>query len=565
MSDIAEAIRKKSLLLNNIIVHIKDYYVNINEYAWKHASEMLAEYKRLEAILDSYHKNLNRFPKIEEYSIDTLPSLMELYDLWDKIKNTLEKIYVLISDDSVIKFISIGMSQTFISELYMKLSNIKMLFTSLNITYSDINQSIIESAKNSILPSIKTESEENKLTDILVSGSKESDNVVLGFLSGFKPKNPANIKKVEEFSEQLKNTFLSAKGSQDISGALPTEMRLISRFSLLPATEYMSKEALDTLVSGRQTMTINKHTAKPMQYNIMPLLNLDYVIANDMMTSEMSGLNKKILKRFSIIKELPTTSQSEAKFIESPTDVNSNSIVIECLNGSYYRIMHNGIPNSNDVSSPASVVAKILSGPSDRADKYAKISTEPIFSKCVNLDHRKLMVSYMEKQFKSSSSFSLKEYIIGDYMNLFTKAFNNKVILKVPFIRKTISGVIIGSKNILRNRMLLYVFDISMKTDIENVNVSDMIDTEALLTFVVKFESAYKEFSREMFNQLNSVIDSGIITNQKTDVPEEQHKNILFACNKIISGAVDSMDTKPSRWTNMDITIKNVAISTGLF
>lgn len=188
MSDIAEAIRKKSLILNNIIVHIKDYYVNINEYAWKHASEMLAEYKRLEAILDSYHKNLNRFPKIEEYSIDTLPSLMELYDLWDKIKNTLEKIYVLISDDNVIKFISIGMSQTFISELYMKLSNIKMLFTSLNITYSEINQSIIESAKNTILPAIKTESEENKLTDILVSDGKESDNVVLGFLSGFKPK-----------------------------------------------------------------------------------------------------------------------------------------------------------------------------------------------------------------------------------------------------------------------------------------------------------------------------------------------------------------------------------------
>lgn len=564
MSDIAEAIRKKSLILNNIIVHIKDYYVNINEYAWKHASEMLAEYKRLEAILDSYHKNLNRFPKIEEYSIDTLPSLMELYDLWDKIKNTLEKIYVLISDDNVIKFISIGMSQTFISELYMKLSNIKMLFTSLNITYSEINQSIIESAKNTILPAIKTESEENKLTDILVSDGKESDNVVLGFLSGFKPKNPANIKKVEEFSEQLKNTFLSAKGSQNISEALPTEMRLISRFSLLPATEYMSKEALVATCKG-QILTINKYTSKPMQYNIMPLLNLEYVIANDMMTSEMSGLNKKILKRFSIIKELPTTSQSSAKFIDPPKDVSANSIIVECLNDTYYRIMHNGIPNSNDVSSPGATIAKILSGPSDRADKYAKISTEPIFSKCVNLDHLKLMVSYMEKQFKSSSSFSLKEYIIGDYMNLFTKAFNNKVILGVPFIRKTISGVIIGSKNILRNRMLLYVFDISMKTDIENVNVSDMIDTEALLTFVVKFESAYKEFSREMFNQLNSVIDSGIITNQKTDVPEEQHKNILFACNKIISGAVDSMDTKPSRWTNMDITIKNVAISTGLF
>jgi hypothetical protein len=564
MSDIAEAIRKKSLILNNIIVHIKDYYVNINEYAWKHASEMLAEYKRLEAILDSYHKNLNRFPKIEEYSIDTLPSLMELYDLWDKIKNTLEKIYVLISDDNVIKFISIGMSQTFISELYMKLSNIKMLFTSLNITYSEINQSIIESAKNTILPAIKTESEENKLTDILVSDGKESDNVVLGFLSGFKPKNPANIKKVEEFSEQLKNTFLSAKGSQNISEALPTEMRLISRFSLLPATEYMSKEALVATCKG-QILTINKYTTKPMQYNIMPLLNLEYVIANDMMTSEMSGLNKKILKRFSIIKELPTTSQSSAKFIDPPKDVSANSIIVECLNDTYYRIMHNGIPNSNDVSSPGATIAKILSGPSDRADKYAKISTEPIFSKCVNLDHLKLMVSYMEKQFKSSSSFSLKEYIIGDYMNLFTKAFNNKVILGVPFIRKTISGVIIGSKNILRNRMLLYVFDISMKTDIENVNISDMIDTEALLTFVVKFESAYKEFSREMFNQLNSVIDSGIITNQKTDVPEEQHKNILFACNKIISGAVDSMDTKPSRWTNMDITIKNVAISTGLF
>ncbi len=564
MSDIAEAIRKKSLILNNIIVHIKDYYVNINEYAWKHASEMLAEYKRLEAILDSYHKNLNRFPKIEEYSIDTLPSLMELYDLWDKIKNTLEKIYVLISDDNVIKFISIGMSQTFISELYMKLSNIKMLFTSLNITYSEINQSIIESAKNTILPAIKTESEENKLTDILVSDGKESDNVVLGFLSGFKPKNPANIKKVEEFSEQLKNTFLSAKGSQNISEALPTEMRLISRFSLLPATEYMSKEALVATCKG-QILTINKYTTKPMQYNIMPLLNLEYVIANDMMTSEMSGLNKKILKRFSIIKELPTTSQSSAKFIDPPKDVSANSIIVECLNDTYYRIMHNGIPNSNDVSSPGATIAKILSGPSDRADKYAKISTEPIFSKCVNLDHLKLMVSYMEKQFKSSSSFSLKEYIIGDYMNLFTKAFNNKLILGVPFIRKTISGVIIGSKNILRNRMLLYVFDISMKTDIENVNVSDMIDTEALLTFVVKFESAYKEFSREMFNQLNSVIDSGIITNQKTDVPEEQHKNILFACNKIISGAVDSMDTKPSRWTNMDITIKNVAISTGLF
>lgn len=564
MSDIAEAIRKKSLILNNIIVHIKDYYVNINEYAWKHASEMLAEYKRLEAILDSYHKNLNRFPKIEEYSIDTLPSLMELYDLWDKIKNTLEKIYVLISDDNVIKFISIGMSQTFISELYMKLSNIKMLFTSLNITYSEINQSIIESAKNTILPAIKTESEENKLTDILVSDGKESDNVVLGFLSGFKPKNPANIKKVEEFSEQLKNTFLSAKGSQNISEALPTEMRLISRFSLLPATEYMSKEALVATCKG-QILTINKYTTKPMQYNIMPLLNLEYVIANDMMTSEMSGLNKKILKRFSIIKELPTTSQTSSKFIDPPKDVSANSIIVECLNDTYYRIMHNGIPNSNDVSSPGATIAKILSGPSDRADKYAKISTEPIFSKCVNLDHLKLMVSYMEKQFKSSSSFSLKEYIIGDYMNLFTKAFNNKVILGVPFIRKTISGVIIGSKNILRNRMLLYVFDISMKTDIENVNISDMIDTEALLTFVVKFESAYKEFSREMFNQLNSVIDSGIITNQKTDVPEEQHKNILFACNKIISGAVDSMDTKPSRWTNMDITIKNVAISTGLF
>lgn len=564
MSDIAEAIRKKSLILNNIIVHIKDYYVNINEYAWKHASEMLAEYKRLEAILDSYHKNLNRFPKIEEYSIDTLPSLMELYDLWDKIKNTLEKIYVLISDDNVIKFISIGMSQTFISELYMKLSNIKMLFTSLNITYSEINQSIIESAKNTILPAIKTESEENKLTDILVSDGKESDNVVLGFLSGFKPKNPANIKKVEEFSEQLKNTFLSAKGSQNISEALPTDMRLISRFSLLPATEYMSKEALVATCKG-QILTINKYTSKPMQYNIMPLLNLEYVIANDMMTSEMSGLNKKILKRFSIIKELPTTSQSSAKFIDPPKDVSANSIIVECLNDTYYRIMHNGIPNSNDVSSPGATIAKILSGTSDRADKYAKISTEPIFSKCVNLDHLKLMVSYMEKQFKSSSSFSLKEYIIGDYMNLFTKAFNNKVILGVPFIRKTISGVIIGSKNILRNRMLLYVFDISMKTDIENVNISDMIDTEALLTFVVKFESAYKEFSREMFNQLNSVIDSGIITNQKTDVPEEQHKNILFACNKIISGAVDSMDTKPSRWTNMDITIKNVAISTGLF
>lgn len=565
MSEVSNAIRKKSILLNNIVVHIKSYYLNINEYAWKYAAEMLAKYKELEVILDKYHNTLNHYPKIEEYTIETLPSLIELFDLWGDIRNTLEKIYLLLSDDSVIRYISIGMSQTYIAELYMKLSSIKMLFASLTITDAEINQTIIESAKQSILPSLD-ENGENKLTDILVSG--KINDVVFGFLSAFKPKSKNNIHRVNDYSNGLKNKFLSAKGVIETGHDLPTEMQLISRFSLIPATEYMSAEKISELIKG-PAVTINKHTSKPMQYNIMPLLSLDYVVAANMITSETSGLNKKILKRFGIIKELP--------HVESPPNTKHISIepnakyIVESLNGKYFRVLHNGIPEAKDYTSSEELIKTLTTGPSDVYDRYNKISTPAIISKCVNKEHKKLMVSFMETQFKSNSSFSLKEQIVSDYMKVFSAAFvpgNKQPSAKK--VRFMIADIISKTKNVLRNRLLLYVFNIPTRSLegrllFDEIKLVENFDTEAVITFDVKFESTYKEFSREMYNQLSDVMNSGILTNQQTEDPAEQHKNILFACNKIISGAVDVMDSKPSRWINMDITIKNVAIKTGLY
>lgn len=585
-------IAKKSDLLNNIIIHIKDYYIRIFEYVQRYKPNLTAEYKNLEAEVDAYNKSLSGFMNnTTNVTLKTLPNLISMFDLWADIRLTLDDMYVLLSDEGIIHYIAIGMSQTYISELKTKLSGIRSLFSLLNTADAEINQSVIENAKVSVLAEVDDDKHppaaETLLTTILTTHKYPSrgdatnisvvNDVILGILSKFKPKNKNNIATLASYSEELKNISLLAGNRINSHN--------VSRFNLIPVSDYV-KDIYEIIPPGsKNVLYLRRHSDNPMQYNILPLLSHAYVAQNDMITSSASGLNKKILKRFSTIKMLSPDSSSDtaSAACTDANELNSTServYAVEVMNNTYYRLMYHGIPTKPlaECTISKSEAEKIISGASDRADKYAKISSEAILPVCINKNHKRLMVSFQERQFKPNSSFSLKEYIVSDFMREFTIEFAKKPanppqngILSINDIKKIITQTMFKSKQVLRIRMLSYVFNINLPYTADEHPINEgiligRVDHEMLLTFVVKFEATYKEFTREVLGHLNEIISLGaILKTEEESNPQEQTKAILFACKRILEKAVDAMDAKPSRWINTEITLKNVAVETGLF
>lgn len=557
MSDQTSGLSKKSAIINSIIVHMKDYYSSTVEYVNRYSETVAKNYKEQEHILDKYYKELSSSTIPHVYNVKSLPDIVKIFDLWNIVINKMRDVFTVISDEDLVRNMTSGLSQSLIHEIKMKLSSIRSLFSNLNIINSAVDQEFIEKAKKGILTDM-TLADEDKFIEFLCSaGINCVNDVIIGLLSAFKPSNKRNEDKFNEIVNKIKQKSLPGVDKLNIlnNTNLPAEMQLTSRFSLIPATAFMSKQDIEKLLkcSISDCLVVRKQSRKPMQYNILSLLSTDYVIANDMLTSEMSGLNKKILKRFSIITTLPgndqcatSGEQNEAAIVENDKD--HSEYVIECINDTYYRIMTVGI--SETYKTDKTVIKEIRRGVSSTAMKYSEIAEKAIIAKCINKEHKKLMVKYNEKQLSPPSVFSLKEQIITEYMAIFSKMLAGDAGVKRPAlrnIRKQVIDIALDSKNILRSCMMKYVFGTST------------IDSESLITFAVKFETTNKEFNREILGNIDSV-------NWKDNDSSEEDKlkNILISCKKIITNTVESMDAKPSRWVNMDLALKNIAIEYGL-
>ena len=386
-------------------------------------------------------------------------------------------------------------------------------------------------------------------------------------------------KRAELIVEKQKDIVL---GSSRVDlGKYPGVQGVICRYKLLPITQsmpptdlfktlgysYKSEESFDvnlkTLAShGPGIIAINKATESSVEFNLTGLIDLDFIVKNNLKTQPMSGLTKKIITRFNTANRLPPAKtisekvESDDDETNSETNSNHNSkpisrqisepirivagtqdtwIVIETINGDLWRQL--GLRGDGVI--PGNMIIGLTDGLTLRPHYYHSIQTEQILKRCFDKKAALLLDIYAEQNKTIGTSTPLTAKIIGKLTDIMEKKLETMEINLLNFTD-------VATDKIQVNKVLLSVL-------IHTTGTYGSRSSEYLMTYVAKLERIQYKFGVEIAGAVREAdIPERLFKERKGD---DLKSRLLSIYQSILQIAVDKLDSTRV-WMEYDMTLK---------
>lgn len=364
--------------------------------------------------------------------------------------------------------------------------------------------------------------------------------------------DPATIGKLSPVIERLKNLALG--GDTMVMGtatAQSIEPWLTYQLDLVPATNYMTGQELcaelnpahaydDTAdvhanllaCSGDSSLLfVSRSADREIDYCVLGLIDDEYIHAHQLHTNQTSGLNKRVIRRFSSLRDVladPVVASAAPRF----TIRGSNCYVVTEL-GSKYRVLGVG---SGSVSKtvPTDFAAKLLKPMSARPINYHAIQSDYILSISESLEHRSIIRWYEESRLAASPQ---------------TNAF------KVDLVKRIVDSVVIDShthndpKSFAELCRSSYQQGLVAET-IKFLNERNLAGREKRSTFTVRISGLITAYEAALDKVLTGLTPGQF--SERGDVA--RHLKGIYT--DVTRATVEALDVAPSKFQQLGITLK---------
>ncbi len=357
-------------------------------------------------------------------------------------------------------------------------------------------------------------------------------------------------RRAELIIEKQKDTVL---GVERIKLAGAGVQSLISRYNLTAITRSMPLGELFTRLklgysandsledncarlarAGPGFILVNKSTPSPIEFNLSGLIDLDYVVKNNMKTPAMSGLTKKIIERFNTANMLARGGPAE------PTRVIPGTVpmwyVLETINGVLWRQL--GCAGQTII--PTNLVTGIVSGLTTRPHQYNDIQSDVIISRCFDPVAGMILDDYEKLKTEVGTSEPMRAAIVDKL----TADFETKIAGSMP-----------GSPQ----ELLAMVVD---QTAISGVHLGILTHTtgargqgsgEYFITYITKFDGIVRAFIKELNRRWES---AAITARDFKELAREPLRALLVKTYRDVTRAAAAELDSSRTWTDYDITLK---------
>ncbi len=332
---------------------------------------------------------------------ELLQFMLDLYIGFSLADIHMKRIYILLSDGGYAKKVAYNMSSTYVMNMSENRNRVLGLYEKyISTSIADDNDIFNIAAERLNIPEnigcvrdflMENAAVVNKFTTWLTSKA-------LKYTSG-----PLKAKLLTLIQNQVNALFGSVRNNlSKFTGA----QSVLAKYGLVPLSESLplrdifhicGKVYNDGLsdaenIKGVALVVIDKSSPHPIEFDLRGLCDMQYLVKNDLLHNPKSGLTKKILARYSTIKELPAGTG-----VALPLHVGSASdkwCVLETLNGVHYRVL--GKVDGGCHLETAEIYG-LLNGISTRADDYNREQGDEIIHKCIDTKLHPLATRYEEK------------------------------------------------------------------------------------------------------------------------------------------------------------------------
>lgn len=373
--------------------------------------------------------------------------------------------------------------------------------------------------------------------------------------------DPGLRPKLSPVIERLKNSVLG--GDSVVSGKVTPatiETWFTYQLDMVPMSLYMSPNELcaelnpsyryDTTATphtnilnavGESTslMFIQRAGDREVDYCVRGLIDDDYIHSHSLHTNQSAGLNKRVVKRFSSIRDV-LGDQAIATSAPMFTPRGPECVVVVQL-GDKYRVMGAYVDGEVRIRMPSEYVAKLLEPLGARPINYHDIQSSYILSIGEVVDYRSIIRWYEEQRLAASPQ---------------TENF------KVELVKKLVESVVIDPH--LHNSLKTFTelcknsFQQGLIAEtIRFLNERNLFGREKRSTFTVRMSNLIAAYQ----STLERVIETKLSASQFTERGDVvRHLKGLYS--DVTRATIEALDVPPSKFQQLGITLKEHFLKT---
>lgn len=523
--------------------------------------------KYLEAI-DAIESTIKKLK--EKQSLGELfNNIIHLYDSFSEMEKLLEFMMNLVEDKKYIEQLLYTMSRTFVDETKRKAE----LISKIHQEYKE------ESGNESIMEDIYKELSVKENLEIVsrrIESVVSPNNFLIFLISKIVEELPKSnaTKTILDKLEVLKDSALGLLDERYYKGTssdLPLIQRLLVNFGLIPVMAFGRIEdiyselrektpenpSIEDLKERYGVLHLDRHGTRLINFSVRALIDKAYIIKEELETSQKSGLNKKIVRRFNTISSLPLESSGESQDeIAWYNEGATKHIIIDSFGGQYYRLL------SDSYDCPfvsTDVIDKIRLGAHRRADVYAKTQEEIILVRGINSQHRNIIYEFLNFQESLPPIELLKEKIVLDVKDYFEKTFKPPGKDFYKDARRFMSSKPLISKinDIIAFRTYERLFEGGEKVKIEKK-----------LSFLKNLNKTLLAFRRAYLIAMSALANEDIFikySKGEYQLSEDPKKDITEIYTSKVREVIEDLDSKPSAWEQFEPTLKDYVFARQLY
>lgn len=292
---------------------------------------------------------------------------------------------------------------------------------------------------------------------------------------------------------------------------------------------------------------MNCASKSPVEFNFSGVIDSAYVNSNDLKVKFMSGINKKILTRYTTASMLPThhpVAPSTMRVFMCSSNT-TKSIIIETINGTDYRIL------STDESPFCQIPKGLIEGITTLPTVYSLLHMKNIFNSRAGdmFDPNSKMVlnRYADDQKIIPSSEPIKNLVCEDILGYFKS--------HVHSISKYGDVIDVVLSKRFREIVLSTVF---ARARGNNPFIGKPKSSEYLITYISKLDNLISKFMKSIIREAS---DESLSDRFFKELPiNELETMIISTFTNILHKAADKLDSE-NLWTGYGVSLKEYLLN----
>lgn len=495
---------------------------------------------------------------IDNIHMDTVDEILSktstLYQDFDHITDILKLMTQVIQNNVYSKYMIHNMSTSYVLDF----NHSKDYVLSLNETYISKSLIIDNLLFDKILEMIDYKNNMDKVFEFIIENETIINMFVIKIITvSIGLVNPNKRRRLENIIENQKNIILDANRiTLNYSGI----QGLMIRYNLTPVTNSRSindifqlinlceyddnlslKDNLKNLskISSNGVICLSLITKSPIEFDIRGIIDMEYIIENNLKNTSISGINPKLIERFKTLTVLDKPKQPADKII-CLSGKSNEYYIFATLNGLQYKLLSTNRTNlTRDTD-----IKGLINGLSLRPYRYNTLHEEMIIKSCFNNKYITIIEKYRNHIMSIPSSEHVKLNILDRLIQKFTLSINESPIKST----RDFKARIVNYSTISNILLIIFTKDIKSR----NINSS-----EFLLTHIISIESLTGDFIKEIHRSLSKEkLNERIFAELSEAVLRE---TLISIYTNIITRAITEID-KNNTWMEYNLSLKNFFI-----